>query len=159
MGRSPVTPQGYARLREKLEYLQHVELPKQEKALGEAREKGDLAENSEFDAAREHVWEVERQIGDLQALISDAEVQEVPRDPPGEVCFGVTVRVRNLTRGKEECYHIVGVGEGDIERGRISFMSPIGQGLIGKKVGVTFEVQVPAGTFRYEVLEIRCLEE
>lgn len=156
--RDPITKRGFDKLQERLDYLQNIELPKQEKALGDAREKGDLSENAEYDAAREHVWEVERQISDLKALMIDLEVSEIP-DKPDKVLFGTRVTLQNETRKKEEIYEIVGKGENDIMLDRISWASPIAQGLIGCKVGDVVEVDVPAGKMRYKILKIGPIKE
>jgi transcription elongation factor GreA len=154
----PITKRGYKKLQERLDYLQNTELPKQERALGEAREKGDLSENAEYDAAREHVWEVERQISELKTLMMDLEPSDPP-EKPDKVLFGTRVKLMNETRKKEETYEIVGKGENDIMLDRISWASPIAQGLLGSKVGDVVEVNVPAGKMKYKILKIEPIKE
>jgi transcription elongation factor GreA len=154
----PITKRGYAKLKEKLDYLQNIELPKQEKALGEAREKGDLSENAEYDAAREHVWEVERQISELKALMIDLEPSDPP-ERPDKVLFGTKVTLMNETRKQQQIYEIVGKGENDIMLDRISWASPIAQGVLGHGVGETVEIDVPAGKMKFKILKIEPIKD
>jgi transcription elongation factor GreA len=154
----PITRRGYEKLQERLSHLTDVELPKQERALAEARERGDLSENSEYDAAREHIWEVERQIQELRRILMDVEPTDVP-DAPNSVVFGTRVTLKNLTRGVEVSYEIVGKGENDIMLDRISWASPIAQAILGSRVGDTVEAEVPAGRMKFEILRIEPIRE
>lgn len=149
--RTPMTRQGYERLKEELERLKREERPRITKAIEEARSHGDLAENAEYHAAREKQSFVEGRIADLDAKFSRAEVIE----PPGEgdrITFGSTVLLRDGD-GKEVRYQIVGSDETDPARGRISVMAPLARTLIGKKVGETVVAELPGGKKAYEILK------
>lgn len=149
--RTPMTRQGYERLKEELERLKREERPRITKAIEEARSHGDLAENAEYHAAREKQSFVEGRIADLEAKFSRAEVIE----PPGEgdrITFGSTVLLRDGD-GKEVRYQIVGSNETDPARGRISVMAPLARTLIGKKVGETVVAELPGGKKAYEILK------
>lgn len=149
--RTPMTRQGYERLKEDLERLKREERPRITKAIEEARSHGDLAENAEYHAAREKQSFVEGRIADLEAKFSRAEVIE----PPGEgdrITFGSTVLLRDGD-GKEVRYQIVGSDETDPARGRISVMAPLARTLIGKKVGETVVAELPGGKKAYEILK------
>lgn len=149
--RTPMTRQGYERLKEELERLKREERPRITKAIEEARSHGDLAENAEYHAAREKQSFVEGRIADLEAKFSRAEVIE----PPGEgdrITFGSTVLLRDGD-GKEVRYQIVGSDETDPARGRISVMAPLARTLIGKKVGETVVAELPGGKKAYEILK------
>lgn len=149
--RTPMTRQGYERLKEELERLKREERPRITKAIEEARSHGDLAENAEYHAAREKQSFVEGRIADLEAKFSRAEVIE----PPGEgdrITFGSTVLLR-AGDGKEVRYQIVGSDETDPARGRISVMAPLARTLIGKKVGETVVAELPGGKKAYEILK------
>ena len=149
--RTPMTRPGYNRLREELERLKRVERPAITRAIAEARAHGDLSENAEYHAAREKQSFTEARINEFEAKLSTAEVL----DPPTSglrVIFGSTVRLED-EGGKETRYQIVGSDETDPTRGRISIMAPLARTLIGKNVGDSVEVQLPAGKKRFEILE------
>lgn len=150
-----MTPEGIEALRKKLDHLRTGLIPELERHLGEAREKGDLSENAEYDAARERLWEAESKKAEIENLLADSfEVQD-PTEPTDIVSFGYVIEVRNLTQERTETYRIVGVGEADLEAGKISYASPLAQAFINRRVGETVTVNVPAGTFRYRIEEIR----
>ena len=150
--RTPMTRQGFDRLKAELERLRREERPRITKAIAEARSHGDLAENAEYHAAREKQSFIEGRIKELGLKLGHAEVI----DPPTEgdrVTFGSTVRLEDGD-GKEVCYWIVGSDEAEPAKGKISIMSPLARTLIGKEVGQTVTAQVPAGRKTYEILAV-----
>ena len=148
--RTPITRQGYNRLREELERLKKVERPRITKAIAEARSHGDLWENAEYHAAREKQSFVEGRIKELEAKVSQAEVIDPPTN--GErITFGSTVRLADES-GREIRYQIVGSDEAEPDKGRISVLAPLARTLIGKQVGETVVAQVPGGKKTYEIL-------
>jgi transcription elongation factor GreA len=149
--RTPMTRQGFEKLREELDRLKHVERHAITKAIAEARALGDLSENAEYHAAREKQSFIEGRIGELEAKVGSAEVI----DPPSggdRITFGSTVRLEDES-GKEHRYHIVGSDESEPAKGRISILSPLARTLIGKSVGATVTAQLPAGKKTFEILE------
>lgn len=149
--RTPMTRPGYNRLRDELERLKRVERPAITRAIAEARAHGDLSENAEYHAAREKQSFTEARISELEVKLSTAEVLDPPTSGD-RVIFGSTVRLED-EGGKETRYQIVGSDETDPTRGRISIMAPLARTLIGKKVGDSVEVQLPAGKKRFGILE------
>jgi transcription elongation factor GreA len=148
--RTPMTRPGHERLRAELERLKRVERPAITKAIAEARAHGDLSENAEYHAAREKQGMTEARIKDLEAMLGTAEVIEPPTSGD-RITFGSTVRLEDES-GKEVSYQIVGSEESDPTRGRISILAPLARTLIGKKVGDTVTVQLPAGKKTFEIL-------
>ena len=149
--RTPMTRQGYEKLRDELDRLKRVERPAITKAIAEAREHGDLAENAEYHAAREKQSFTEGRIAELEAKVGNAEVI----DPPGggdRITFGSSVRLEDES-GKAHRYQIVGSDESDPAKGRISVLSPLARTLIGKNVGDTVTAQLPGGKKTFEILE------
>ena len=149
--RTPMTRQGYERLKEELERLKRVERPRITKAIEEARSHGDLWENAEYHAAREKQSFVEGRIAELETKVSRAEVIEPPTDGD-RVTFGSTVLLRDGD-GKEVRYQIVGSDEAEPAQGRISIMAPLARTVIGKRVGETVVAQLPGGRKSYEIVE------
>ena len=152
--RSPLTSQGYARLSEELVKLKREERPRIRKALEEARAHGDLSENAEYQAAREHQGLVEARIRHLQFVLSHAEVFDPSSMSGEEVRFGATVRLIDEDAEKEVVYRIVGQDEADIKTGRLSVSSPVSRALIGRKLGDQIEVRTPGGIRVYQILDI-----
>jgi transcription elongation factor GreA len=148
--RTPMTRQGYDRLKEELERLKKVERPAISRAIGEARAHGDLSENAEYHAAREKQGFMEARITHLETTVSTAEVLDPPTSGD-RITFGSTVRLEDED-GKEARYQIVGSDETDPGRGRISVMAPLARTLIGKKIGDSVVAQLPGGTKRFEIL-------
>ena len=146
-----MTGPGYTRMKEELERLKRVERPAIIRAIAEARAHGDLSENAEYHAAREKQSFTEARINELETKLGTAEVLDPPTSGD-RVIFGSTVRLEDGD-GKETRYQIVGSDETDPARGRISIMAPLARTLIGKKVGDSVEVQLPAGKKRFEILE------
>jgi len=149
--RTPMTREGYDRLKEELERLKRVERPAITRAIAEARAHGDLSENAEYHAAREKQGMTEARINELETKVGTAEVIDPPTSGD-RVTFGSTVRVEDED-GKEAVYQIVGSDETDPARGRISVMAPLARTLIGKRVGDSVVAQLPSGKKRFEILE------
>jgi transcription elongation factor GreA len=150
-----MTPEGYEQAKKRLEHLKNVEMPRVQKALGEAREMGDLSENAEFDAAREELWKLDTMIGELETKISLAEIFDPKKMNMDTVAIGATVKVEDVDRrGKDE---FMLVGEGEVRDGvdTVSVTSPLGSALIGKKVGEIAEVQAPRGRIRYKIVSLK----
>ncbi len=155
MDRVPMTQQGYDQLKAQLHKLQNVELPRVQKALGEAREHGDLSENSEFDAAREELWRLDRKVGELSTQLAFAQVVDPTKLQLDEITLGATVKVEDITMKRKDEFMIVGQGETREGVETVSVASPLGQALVSKKVGDVVEFQAPRGKLKYKVLSIR----
>jgi len=151
----PMTADGLKKLQSKLEQLTNQARPAVEKRLGEARDLGDLSENAEFSSAREELWRVDRQIAELKDHLSRAEVITSKQIDKDIIAFGARIKVKDLDTGDEEEYTLVGEGESNLAENKIAVTTPIGQGLLGHKVGDKVKINVPAGTLNYQILEIR----
>ncbi|MBE6320985.1 MAG: transcription elongation factor GreA [Paludibacteraceae bacterium] len=154
MATNYVTANGLQKLKEELQQLESVERPRVIAAIAEAREKGDLSENAEYDAAKEEQGILESRIAMLKAKIMDARIIDETDINTDEVQILTKVRVQNLKTGQEKIYQLVTEGEANILEGKIATTTPIAKGLLGKKVGDTAEVVVPAGTLQFKILEI-----
>ncbi len=153
--RIPMTRIGYDKLKADLDHLNTVELPKILERLGHARAEGDLTENAEYTGAQESRALMEARINVLRDKLSRAILLDPAQFPKDQVAFGSTVRVKDLSFGDEEEFTLVGAGEEDYDNGKILIISPLAQGLVGKKVGERVEIAVPQGTLKFEILEIR----
>ena len=153
--RIPMTQSGYDTLRAEVEHMNSVEMPKIAARVAAARSEGDLSENAEYHGARESQGMMQAKINMLADKLARAVIVERPKEANGEVVFGATVVVKDLKFGDEEIYVLVGAGEEDFDAGRINVASPLAQGLLGRKVGETVAIAVPAGTMRMEILEVR----
>jgi transcription elongation factor GreA len=154
--RSPITVQGVERLRTELRRLKVQERPTVIKAIAEARGHGDLAENAEYHAAREHQGFIEGRIKEIESRLSNAEIIDVKALPQiGRVVFGATVELAAQADGSHATYQIVGEDEADIREGRIAVTSPIARALVGKEEGDEVEVAAPGGTRSYEIVKVR----
>jgi transcription elongation factor GreA len=151
----PMTRTGYDKIKAEVDRMENEEMPIIEKRIAAARAEGDLSENAEYHGARESQGMLQAKIGLLKGKLSHASLVDLSKLPKDEVVFGVTVVVKDLDFGDNEEFTLVGAGEEDYDNGKINVTSPLAQGLIGKKVGDRVEVEVPAGTNRFEVLEIR----
>ena len=154
MATNYVTANGLQKLKEELQHLESVERPRVIAAIAEAREKGDLSENAEYDAAKEEQGVFESRIAMLKAKIIDARIIDETDINTDEVQILTKVRVQNLKTGQEKGYQLVTEGEANILEGKIATTTPIAKGLLGKKVGDTAEVIVPAGKLEFKILEI-----
>jgi transcription elongation factor GreA len=148
------TKEGLEKLREELKHLESVQRPRISEQIAEARDKGDLSENAEYDAAKEAQGLLELQISKLKEIISSARVIDESQLDNSKVLILSKVKVRHKTLGKEFHYTLVSEKEADLASGRISIDSPIGKGLLGKKVGEVAEIKTPNGSVFFEVLEI-----
>lgn len=154
MATTYMTAGGLQKLKEELQHLESVERPRVIAAIAEAREKGDLSENAEYDAAKEEQGVLESRIAMLKAKIIDARIIDESDVNTDEVQILTKVRVQNTKTGQEKVYQLVTEGEANILEGKIATTTPIAKGLLGKKVGDLAEVVVPAGKLEFKILEI-----
>ena len=148
------TSEGLQKLKDELDELILRERPRIIQAIAEARDKGDLSENAEYDAAKEAQGLLEAKIADLQDLIFNARILDESKIDASKVLLYSTVNIKNKKTNTCMTYSIVPEKEADFKSGKLSINSPIGQGLLGKKVGEIAEIMVPAGKMQFEVLEI-----
>lgn len=148
------TADGLKKLRDELNQLKDVERPRASQAIAEARDKGDLSENAEYDAAKEAQGLLEMKIAKLEEIYANARLIDESQLDTSKALVHSTVKIKNLTNGAEVKYKLVAQSEADLKTGKISVDSPIGKGLLGKKVGEVAEVQVPSGIMKFEILEI-----
>ena len=149
-----MTAEGLQKLKEELQFLESTERPRVIRAIAEAREKGDLSENAEYDAAKEEQSNLESKISQLKAQMAEARIIDETRIKTNEVQILTKVKIKNVKNGATKTYHLVTEGEADIAAGKLSVTTPIAKGLLGKKVGDIVEVKVPAGIMTFEILEI-----
>jgi transcription elongation factor GreA len=154
MARSPITRDGYNQLHKELENLKRVVRPQVMKAIEEARAHGDISENAEFVAAKEHQSFVEKKIREIEQKLSNSEIMDHINPSSEKVGFASFVTLENLDNGGEVTYQIVGPDESNISSGKISIASPLGNSLIGKRVDEEVEVKTPGGVKRYSILKI-----
>ena len=148
------TEEGLKKLKNELEHLKFVERPNISQQIAEARDKGDLSENAEYDAAKEAQGMLEMKIAMLEEMYSGARVIDESQLDTDKVLALSIVKIRNLNTKAEMTFTLVAETEADIKTGKISVNSPIGTGLLGKKVGEVAEIQVPAGLVKFEILHI-----
>jgi transcription elongation factor GreA len=153
--RIPMTRTGYDKLKAEVDELETIEMPKLAQRVAAARSEGDLSENAEYHGARESQGMLQAKINVLRDKLARAVIVERAKEANGEVVFGATIRVKDLKFGDEEEYVLVGAGEEDFDSGRINVASPLAQGFLGRKVGEKVAIDVPAGTLKYEILEVR----
>lgn len=146
--------EGLKKLKGELNHLKDVERPQASQAIGEARDKGDLSENAEYDAAKEAQGLLEMKISKLEETMSNARVINESQLDTSKALIHSNVKIKNKSNGQEMTYKLVAQTEADLKSGKISVNSPIGQGLLGKKVGDHAEIKVPNGTITFEVVEI-----
>ena len=154
MEKHPMTPEGYADLKEELSRLKNKDRPYIIGEIATAREHGDLSENAEYHAAREKQSFIEGRISELEDVTSRAEVIDAEKLNSKKVTFGTSVGVVDEETDEESLYHIVGPYETDISKRMISTSSPVARAVIGKSVGDSVEVQTPGGVRSYEILSI-----
>ena len=148
------TQEGLQKLKEELDDLILRERPRIVQAIQEARDKGNLSENAEYDAAKEAQGLLEAKIAELQDLIFNARILDESKMDTSKVLLYSTVKIRNTKSNMEMTYSIVPEKEANFKEGKISINSPIGKGLLGKQVGEIAEITVPAGKVYFEILEI-----
>ena len=148
------TAEGLKKLREELKQLKDVERVKASRAIAEARDKGDLSENAEYDAAKEAQGMLEMRIAKLEDQMAGARVIDESQMDTSKILVLSKVKIKNQTNGMEMNYTLVADGEADLATGKISVNSPIGKGLLGKTVGDVAEIQVPSGILKFDIVEI-----
>jgi len=148
------TAEGLKKLKEELDQLKSIERPKASQAIAEARDKGDLSENAEYDAAKEAQGMLEMRIAKLEEVYSNARLIDESHLDLTKVLVLSNVKIKNQANGMELKYTLVAESEADLKSGKISVTSPIGKGLLGKSVGEIAEITVPNGKLNFEVLEI-----
>lgn len=154
MAKVYLTEEGHRKLKEELEQLVSVERPSISKQIAEARDKGDLSENAEYDAAKNAQGMLELKISKLQDKLQNARIIDESKLDDSKVGILTSVEIMNLKNKAKMKYAIVPESEADLKLGKISSNSPIAQGLMGKKVGDKVEIQVPAGKIPFEILNI-----
>ena len=148
------TEEGLKKLKEELNQLKDIERPKASQAIADARDKGDLSENAEYDAAKEAQGMLEMRISKLEERLANARVIDESQLDNSKVLVLSKVKIRNKSNGMTMDYMIVADGEADLSKGKISVNSPIGKGLLGKSVGEIAKISVPTGFIDLEILEI-----
>lgn len=148
------TAEGLAALKAELNQLETVERPRISAAIAEARDKGDLSENAEYDSAKEAQGLLEMRIAKMQELIANARILDESKLDVSKVLIYSIVTIKNLANNKEFVYTIVPESEADFKSGKISVTSPIAKGLLGKKTGDIAEVNAPVGLLKFEILKI-----
>lgn len=154
MATTYMTAEGLQKLKDELANLEGVERPRVIRAIAEAREKGDLSENAEYDAAKEEQGMLEAKIAGLRSKIAEARLIDESRINTNEVQILTKVKIKNVKNGATKVYHIVTEGEANIAQGKLAVTTPIAKGLLGKKVGDVAQIKVPAGIMDFEILEI-----
>jgi transcription elongation factor GreA len=154
MDRIPITREGYEKKKAELDHMENVQMIEVAKRIAAARELGDLSENAEYHAAREDQGMLKARIDALKDQLSRAYFVDKSTLPTDTVVFGARVRVKDLDMEEEEVFQLVGPGEEDYNQNKILTTSPIGQGLLGKRIGDVAEIAVPMGKLRFEVVEI-----
>lgn len=149
-----MTQEGYDKKMAELAHLENVERPEVINAIREARDKGDLSENAEYDAAKERQGLLEAKIGELKTLIAGARIIDETKISTDEVQLLTRVTIKNVGNGAKMTYTIVTETEANLREGKISITTPIAKGLLGHKAGEVVEVQAPAGKMKFEILDI-----
>lgn len=148
------TEKGLKELRQKLDHLKDIERPLASKAIGEARDKGDLSENAEYDAAKEAQGLLELKISKLEETLSQARLIDESQLDTSKILVLSKVEIKNELNGATMNYQLVAESEADLKSGKISVNSPIGKGLLGKSVGDFAEISVPNGKIKFKILSI-----
>ena len=148
------TEEGLSNLKEELHQLRSIERPKISQQIADARDKGDLSENAEYDAAKEAQGLLELKIGQLEGLMSNARLIDESQMDNSKVLILSKVKIKNMSNNMELEYTLVAENEADLSAKKISIDSPIGKGLIGKEPGDIAEIEVPAGKIKFKILNI-----
>ncbi|MGL4385348.1 MAG: transcription elongation factor GreA [Flavobacterium sp.] len=148
------TAEGLKKLKDELDYLKGVMRPKASQDIADARDKGDLSENAEYDAAKEAQGLLEMRISKLEEVYANARLIDESQLDISKVLVHSNVKIKNQGNGMEMKYTLVAESEADLKTGKISVTSPIGKGLLGKKVGEVAEITVPNGVLKFEIIEI-----
>ncbi len=148
------TKEGLQKLRDELNHLRDVERPKASDAIAEARDKGDLSENAEYDAAKEAQGMLEMEISKMEQILANARLIDESQLDTSKVLIHSTVTIRNQVNKAEMTYKLVAQSEADLASGKISVDSPIGKGLLGKKEGDVAEIEAPRGVMKFDIISI-----
>jgi transcription elongation factor GreA len=148
------TEEGFQKLKDELEHLERVQRPDISKQIAEARDKGDLSENAEYDAAKNAQGMLELQISKLQEDIVNARIIDESKMDASKVLILSVVKIRNMKNKACMTYTLVPENEADLKAGKLSVSSPIAKGLLGKSVGDTAEIEVPSGKLTFEIIEV-----
>lgn len=149
-----MTKDGYKKKMEEIAYLESVERPRVSAAIAEARDKGDLSENSEYDAAKEAQGMLEMKIAKLKDLVANARIIDESKLSTDEVAIMSKVKMKNAANGIEVEYTIVADSEANLREKKLAQSTPVAQGLLGHKLGEVVEIKIPAGTAKFEIVEI-----
>jgi transcription elongation factor GreA len=149
-----LTEQGLKKLKDELTHLKNVERPSISRQIAEARDKGDLSENAEYDAAKDAQGMLELRISKLEDELSNARILDESKIDTSKVSVLSKVKIKNLANKQELAYTLVAEKEADLKSGKLSVTSPIGKGLLGKKIGEVAEITVPNGTLKLEIVSI-----
>jgi transcription elongation factor GreA len=149
-----MTEEGLARLKKELEQLTSVERPAISQQIAEARDKGDLSENAEYDAAKEAQGLLEMKIAKLEDMVAKARIIDESKINTSQVQILNKVKIKNTKNNQQLEYMLVSESESDIKNGKISVATPIAKGLLGKKVGDIVDIKVPSGLVSFEIMEI-----
>ena len=149
------TEEGLSNLKSEIKNLESVERPKISQQIGEARDKGDLSENAEYDAAKEAQGMLEARISNLKNKLANARLIDDSEIDDSKVFILSTVKIKNIKNSMEIAYTLVAENEADIRAGKISVDSPIGKGLLGKEVGQIADISTPAGIMKFEIISIQ----
>lgn len=153
-GISYYTEEGLQKLKDELLELQTKERARITKEIADARDKGDLSENAEYDAAKDAQGMLEMRISQLEVIVGNARIMKEEDVDLSKVSILSTVKIKNKKNGREVKYTLVSEKEADLKAGKISYESPIGKGLLNKKIGEIAEVKAPAGVLEFEILDI-----
>lgn len=149
-----MTKEGYKKKMEEIAYLESVKRPEISRAIAEARDKGDLSENAEYDAAKEAQGMLEMQIAKIKDLVANARIIDESKLNTNEVQIMNKVKIKNLTNGMTVEYTIVADSEANMKEKKIATSTPVAQGLLGHKLGDIVEIKVPSGLMKFEIIEI-----
>ena len=149
-----MTKEGYKKKMEEIAYLESVKRPEISRAIAEARDKGDLSENAEYDAAKEAQGMLEMQIAKLKDLVANARIIDESKLNTDEVQIMNKVKIKNLANGMIVEYTIVADSEANMKEKKIATSTPVAQGLLGHKIGDIVEIKVPSGLMKFEIIEI-----
>lgn len=146
--------EGLKKLKDELAHLEQVERPRVTQEIADARDKGDLSENAEYHAAKEEQSHLETKIAKLKNVVANARVLDESQLDTSKVLIHSKAKIKNTTNGMEFTYTLVADSETNVKEGKLSVNSPIGKGLLGKKVGEVAEIKVPSGIMKFEIVEI-----
>ena len=151
------SPEGLKKLKDELQQLEQVERPRVTQEIADARDKGDLSENAEYHAAKEEQSHLEFKIAKLKNVVANARILDESQLDTSKILIHSNVKIKNTANGMEFSYRLVADSETDVRNGKLSVNSPIGKGLLGKKVGEIAEIKVPNGIMKLEIVEILSL--